>query len=38
MVTGVLLYVHGTDEKAGDLHARAAFDGRGGALLLEGRF
>jgi tetratricopeptide (TPR) repeat protein len=38
MVTGVLLYVHGTEEKAGDLHARAAFDGRGGALLLEGRF
>jgi tetratricopeptide (TPR) repeat protein len=38
LVTGVLLYVHGTEKKAGDLHARAAFDGRGGALLLEGTF
>jgi hypothetical protein len=38
LVTGVLLYVHGIEEKAGDLHARAAFDGRGGALLLEGTF
>ena len=38
LVTGVLLYVHGIEEKAGDLHARAAFDGRAGALLLEGSF
>jgi tetratricopeptide (TPR) repeat protein len=38
LVTGVLLYVHGIEEKAGDVHARAAFDGRAGALLLEGSF
>jgi tetratricopeptide (TPR) repeat protein len=38
LVTGIVLYIHGMDEKAGDVHARAALDGRGGALLLEGTF